>query len=64
MFIIKKRIVKLDKRAKCDIKRHKFMYGDSIVRVVVKQKEKYDRIAYLPYNKLNKNIGKPDNSQK
>ena len=62
MFIVKKRIVKINKGVDCDIKRNKFMYGDSFVRVIVKQKNKYDRVAYLPYNKLNKNIGKPDNS--
>lgn len=62
MFIVKKRIVKLNKGVECDIFRHKFMYGDSFVRVIVKQKNKYDRVAYLPYNKLNKNLGKPDNS--
>lgn len=62
MFIVKKRIVKLNKGVECDIFRNKFMYGDSFVRVIVKQKNKYDRVSYLPYNKLNKNLGKPDNS--
>ena len=62
MFIVKKRMVRLTKGTKCDIMRHKIMYGDSFVRVVVKQKDKHDRLAFLPYNKMNKNLGRPDNS--